>query len=222
MTTPNDLLARQLTRDGSRPLFTFYDDASGERVELSVATTANWVAKVANYLLDEHGIDPGEVVTIRLPLHWQSAMLLLASWAAGAQVSFDEAGVVTFTDSDRPAAGGGGGGDTVVLGLAPMGADFARLVAAQPDAFVALDPAGEDLVAATAIDLPAGSRVLSVLPYDGADAISYGLIAPLTVDGSVVLVRHPDPAKLAEHADTELVTHTLGVDVAGLPRLDHP
>jgi uncharacterized protein (TIGR03089 family) len=220
VTTPNDLLARQLTRDGSRPLFTFYDDASGERVELSVATTVNWVAKVANYLLDDHGIGPADLVTIRLPAHWQSAMLLLASWAVGAQVSFDEAGAVTFTDSDGDREVSDG--DTVVLGLAPMGADFAGLVAAQPDAFVALDPAGEDLVAAAAVDLPAGSRVLSVLPYDGAAAISYGLIAPLAVDGSIVLVRHPDSARLAEHADTELVTHTLGVDVAGLPRLDAP
>jgi uncharacterized protein (TIGR03089 family) len=225
VTTPTDLLSRQLSRDGSRPLFTFYDDASGERVELSVATTANWVAKVANYLLDDHGIEPGDLVTIRLPLHWQSAMLLLASWAVGATVGFDDAAsvddasAVTFTD--EPATDGSASADTVVLGLAPMGADFAVLVAAQPDAFVPLDAGGEDLVAAAATDLPAGSRVLSVLPYDGADAISYGLVAPLAVDGSVVLVRHPDPAKLAEHADTELVTHTLGVDVAGLPRLDN-
>ena len=34
----------------ARPLITFYDDATGERVELSAATTANWAAKAANLL----------------------------------------------------------------------------------------------------------------------------------------------------------------------------
>ena len=43
-----DVLARQLRADSSRPLITFYDDATGERVELSVTTYANWVAKAAS------------------------------------------------------------------------------------------------------------------------------------------------------------------------------
>lgn len=214
MTTPSDLLARQLSRDGSRPLFTCYDDESGERVELSVATTANWVAKTANYLVDEHGIDSGDVVLVRLPLHWQTAIVLLASWAAGARVAFDGEAVVTFATPDFEAAG-----DVVELSLAPMGVDFSRLVAAQPDAFAPIDPSGDDLVDAAAIDLPSGARVLTVLPYDSADGISYGLIAPLAVDGSVVLVRNADGSKLADHAATERVTHTLGVDIPGLPRV---
>jgi uncharacterized protein (TIGR03089 family) len=216
VTTPAELLASELSRDGSQPFLTYYDDASGERVELSVATTANWVAKTANYLIDEHGIDPGDLVTVRLPLHWQTAVVLLACWSAGAQVSFEDGGVVTFTTPDASVAG-----ETIALSLAPMGVDFSRLVAAQPDAFVALDATGEDLVEAAAIDLPSGARVLTVLPYDGADAISYGLITPLAVGGSIVLVAHAEPAKLVGHADSERVTHTLGVDIDKLPRLDH-
>ena len=47
------LLAEQLRRDPARPLVTFYDDATGERVELSVTTYANWVAKTAGLLQDE-------------------------------------------------------------------------------------------------------------------------------------------------------------------------
>lgn len=216
MTTPSDLLARQLLRDASRPLFTYYDHTTGERVELSVATTANWVAKTANYLLDEFGIDTGDMVNIRLPLHWQAAILLLASWAAGAQVGFgDDAAAVTFTTAEVD-----GDGDVVVLSLAAMGADFSQLVAAQPDAFVSLGPSGDDVVAAAAVDLPHGARVLSVLPYDGANALSYGLIAPLAGDGSVVLVRNPDAGRLAELVGTERVTHTLGLEVSPLPRLD--
>ena len=38
--TPADLLDQQLRRDGTRPLLTWYDDATGERIELSVATAA--------------------------------------------------------------------------------------------------------------------------------------------------------------------------------------
>lgn len=215
MTTPSDLLTGQLRRDGARPLFTYYDDATAERVELSVATTANWVAKTANHLTDELGIDEGDVVSVLLPLHWQAAVVLLASWTIGAQVSFDPGGLATFTtDPDRTAE------STVVLALAPMGADFARLVAAQPDAFAPVTPTGEDLVAAAPTDLANGARVLTVLPYDETDAIGYGLIAPLMVDGSVVMVRNADNEALNNHATTERVTHTLGISVDGLPRLD--
>jgi uncharacterized protein (TIGR03089 family) len=215
VTTPTDLLARELARDGSRPFLTYYDDATGERVELSLATTANWVAKTANYLIDEHDVQPGDVVGVRLPLHWQAVVVLLASWAVGAQVSFDDGGVVTFTT-----VGGTGDGEVVELSLAPMGVDFSRLVAAQPDAFSPYSAGGADLVDAAATDLPHAARVLTVEPYDAADALSYALIAPLDAGGSVVLVSHPDPARLADHAATERVTHTLGVDIAGLPRLD--
>jgi uncharacterized protein (TIGR03089 family) len=218
MATPTDLLNRQLALDGTRPLFTFYDGASGERVELSVATTANWVAKTAGYLADEHGVDVGDLVVLRLPVHWQTAVVLLAAWAAGAQVSFepDPASVVTVTTRD----GDAGNGETVRLSLDPMGADFSRLVAAQPDAFIPTAATGEDLVAAAATDLPHGARVLSVLPYDEAAAISYGLVAPLAVDGSVVLVRNAAQAELGALVATERVTHSLGVAIDGVPRLD--
>ena len=46
-------LAATLRTDPGRPLVTFYDDATGERVELSVATYANWVAKTAGLVQDE-------------------------------------------------------------------------------------------------------------------------------------------------------------------------
>jgi uncharacterized protein (TIGR03089 family) len=220
VTTPSDLLAREVARDGSRPFLTYYNDATGERVELSLATTANWVAKTANYLVDEHGIDPGEAVGVRLPLHWQTAVVLLASWAVGAEVALDDDGLVTFTTPGVAA-----GGEVIELGLAPMGADFSRLVAAEPDAFVPYAATGADLVEAGASDLPHGARVLTVLRYDEPGALSYGLLAPLDAGGSVVLVTGQpadDPSRLAAKADAERVTHTLGVDLAGLPRLDMP
>lgn len=220
MTTPADLLAHELSRDGSRPFLTYYDDASSERVELSIATTANWVAKTANYLADEHGVDPGDLVTVRLPLHWQTAIVLLACWSAGAQVSFDDGGIVTFATPDVAADTTVNDSSVIVLSLAPMGVDFSRLVAAQPDAFTPIDPSGDDLVEAAAIDLPHAARVLTTLPYDGAVALSYGLITPLAVGGSVVLVARADASQLAGHAETERASHTLGVEIDKLPRLD--
>jgi uncharacterized protein (TIGR03089 family) len=173
------------------------------------------VAKTANYLVDEHGIDPGELVTVRLPLHWQTAVVLLAAWSVGAQVSFDTSGIVTFATPDLRSEG-----ETVVLSLEPMGVDFSRLVAAQPDSFVPFSATGDDLVEAAAIDLPHGARVLTVLAYDEPNALSYGLITPLAVSGSVVQTTRVDATRLASRAEAEHVTHTLGVTIAGLPRLD--
>jgi uncharacterized protein (TIGR03089 family) len=85
-TNPADLLARALGRDPARPLVTHYDDATGERVELSAATLANWVAKTANLLQDEFDVEPGSTVAVTLPVHWQTAAVLLAVWSCGATV----------------------------------------------------------------------------------------------------------------------------------------
>ncbi|HTR68690.1 MAG TPA: TIGR03089 family protein [Mycobacteriales bacterium] len=213
MTTPTDLLNAELRADGARPFLTFYDDSTGERVELSVATTANWVAKTANYL-EEHGVEEGIVVSVRLPLHWQTAIIILATWAAGGIVSFSADGDLSFAGEEDA------GGDCHVLTFEPMGADFSRLVATQPDQFVPTAPTGDDVLAATATDLPHGARVLTTIGYDVPGGLGYALIGPLAVSGSAVLVRHPDPARLSAHAEAERVSHTLGVTVPGYPRLD--
>jgi uncharacterized protein (TIGR03089 family) len=223
--TPADLLADALRRDGARPLLTAYDDRSGERIELSVATTANWVAKTANFLVDELGVEPGDTVGVVLPLHWQTAVVVLACWSAGAVVAWDvDAGcAAAFTDEARTETVRSrlAGGEVVTLSLAPMGADFSRLVASQPDGFVALDASGTDVVEAfTSLDLPPGARVLTVVPLDDADGLGGGLIGPLSVAGSIVEVSNADPVQLADRCRVERVTHTVGVDVPGLPRLD--
>ncbi|HTW20203.1 MAG TPA: TIGR03089 family protein [Mycobacteriales bacterium] len=217
MTTPADLLAAELRRDGARPFATYYNDASGERIELSVATTANWVAKTANLFIDEYDVEPGDVVVVRLPLHWQAIVALLASWAVGARVSFDGAGALTITTLDEAADG-----PVIRLALAAMGADFSRLVAAQPDAFDSYDATGGDLIEAADTELPFAARVLTVLRYDDGPALFHGLLGPLAVSGSVVLVTGANDEQLSHHARTEQVTHTLGVSIDDLPRLDDP
>ncbi len=69
-------------RDPAAPLLTLYDGDA--RVELSGATTANWVAKSANLLVD--GLGGPRRVGLLLPLHWQTVALLLAAVATGAEV----------------------------------------------------------------------------------------------------------------------------------------
>src|SRR4051794_36826033 len=108
MTTPADLLDAELRRDGARPFITAYD-AGGGRVELSVATIANWVAKTAGYLEDELGIGPGDEIGVDPTLHWLTAVALLAGWAVGADVLI---AAPPGTQLDVP--------------LDPMGAAFSR------------------------------------------------------------------------------------------------
>ena len=83
---PAELLAAAVRRNAAAPLLTAYDDATGDRVELSGATLANWVAKTANLLQDEFDVGPGSTVAVALPVHWQTAAVLLAAWSCGAAV----------------------------------------------------------------------------------------------------------------------------------------
>jgi uncharacterized protein (TIGR03089 family) len=162
-TTFPSALAALLRSDPSRPLVTFYDDATGERIELSVTTYANWVAKTAGLAADELDAERGDLVLVDLPTHWQGAVWLGAAWSLGLAVTDDPAladlaglvvcgpeGVATYAShADRV--------PVVALSLRPLGGRFAEplpagvtdygaVVLAQPDVFVASDPpAGEDV-----------------------------------------------------------------------------
>ncbi len=91
----SELFARALARDPAGPLLTYYDDATGERTELSATTLDNWVAKTANLLTDGLGLDHGASIAVVLPPHWQSAAVLLGAWAAGHRV-------MDYPDIDAP------------------------------------------------------------------------------------------------------------------------
>jgi uncharacterized protein (TIGR03089 family) len=127
-TTP-DLLTAALAADPAGPLFTHYDDSTGERVELSATTLANWVAKTANLLTDGAGLGPGDRAAVLLPPHWQHAAILLGTWSAGLAVAHGVRGAapssadVAFAAADRSAeALGTGAADVYLLSLAPLGA----------------------------------------------------------------------------------------------------
>jgi uncharacterized protein (TIGR03089 family) len=127
--TPADLLDAALRADPARPLLTYYDDATGERTELSVATFANWVAKSANLLCDDLDAQPGGTLAVALPVHWQAAVVLQSAWAVGLEVltpaadGTPPAADITVTSYDAADAGllASPGGELVVLGLGPLG-----------------------------------------------------------------------------------------------------
>ena len=210
--TPADLLDQALRRDGARPLITWYDDSSGERIELSVATAANWAAKTANLLVDEHGLGPDDAIVLSPATHWLTAVVALGAWTAGVAVDL------------RQGSGG--------LQLPADPAQFMREVLPQPDALLA-PPASPtdigvraddrelslaDLVAETGAP-PAAARVMTTLPLDSIGGLVAALLTPLVAGGSSVLVVAADAARLPARAQSERVTHTIGSELPGLPAL---
>jgi uncharacterized protein (TIGR03089 family) len=152
---PGDVLAGALQRAPAAPLITQYDDATAERVELSTATLANWVAKTANLLQDEFDVGPGSSVALALPVHWQTAAVLLAVWSCGGTVvdtatedpdRLAEVDVVLAAQDRLEAVEVPAGADLLGLSLHPLGLgmtgyagparDFALEVRGQGDLFV--------------------------------------------------------------------------------------
>jgi uncharacterized protein (TIGR03089 family) len=174
--TVPDLLRSLLADDPARPLVTFYDDDSGERVELSVKSFENWVAKTANLLQDELSTDPGEHVAMWLPAHWQSAVWMCAAAACGVLVSHDTAvqapvDVVVCGPESLSAAGDTRARELVALSLMPMGqgfdealpdnaTDYARTVLAQGDEFVPVGAPDGDAAFLVSADGPLTQREL--------------------------------------------------------------
>ena len=151
------LLDAALRNDPARPLVTFYDDATGERIELSVTTYSNWVAKTASLLHDELDVERGAMVLVSLPTHWLGAVWLGAAWSVGACVTDDlaRAGdadvLVCGPDEVDAMATHAGRAAVLALSLRPLGGRFAEalppgvtdygaVVLGQPDAFVSYDP----------------------------------------------------------------------------------
>ena len=87
--SPYDLLGAY--PDRTRPLVTHYDGPDS-RIELSVATVANAVAKAASMLRDGLGLPPGAVVSVDLPRHWQLPVWVMAGLCVGATVGRDLTG----------------------------------------------------------------------------------------------------------------------------------
>jgi uncharacterized protein (TIGR03089 family) len=231
------LLDPMLHADPVGPRITYYDDATGERIELSAATLANWAAKTGNLLRDELGAGPASRVAVLLPAHWQTAAVLFGVWWIGADVLLgdsagDEADIALCTPSRLDEADTTGAAEVAVLSLDPFGrpapdlpigvTDYATAVRVHGDQIVAERHPGpalagrsvEEVLAACqesamARGLTAGERVLSTASWDRPDELIEGLLAVLAVGGSLVQVANPDPASLPRRIATEKVTRTL-------------
>jgi len=157
-----ELLAAELRHNPGRPLLTFYDESTGERVELSVTTYANWVAKTASLLVEEHDLQRGDVLLVDLPTHWLGPVFLGAAWTAGLAVAFpgtsaDPAAVVCGPDGLAAWAPRAARLPVLACALLPMGVRFGEPlppgvhdvgveVWGQPDAFTPYDaPTDSDL-----------------------------------------------------------------------------
>ena len=219
----------------ARPLITHYDDATGERIELSGTTTANWAAKAANLLRDECDVEPGTRVAVLLPAHWQTASVLLAAWWCGAEVTTEPADADwVLCDADRLdlALALEPSGGVVALSLDAFGkglsglptgvVDFATEVRVHGDEFVPWEAVPADAPAlgghsveavladararAERLGIEAGARVLSTKDWSTPDGLGDGLIAVLTAGASLVQVRNADETSLVRKAETEKVT----------------
>jgi uncharacterized protein (TIGR03089 family) len=233
------LLADALRSDGGRPLVTFYDDASGERVELSVATYANWVAKSACLLQDELEVEHGGTAVLDVPTHWLGAVCLGAAWSLGLRVTDDAA---VAADADLVVCGPEALSSyaalaarvpVLALSLRPLGGrflealpdgviDYGAVVLAEPDLFVPDDPpAGGDeawydgSTQAELLDEAAHDGLLGPggrLLTDMNPCTREGvrtLLAPLTARGGTVWVRNPDAAGWQHRSESERTTAEL-------------
>ena len=220
-----------LRADPVGPRITYYDDASGERIELSAVTLANWAAKTGNLLRDEMAAGPASRVAVLLPAHWQTAAVLFGVWWIGAEVVLDgSAADVALCTTDRiDDADATGAGEVAVLSLDPFGrpapdlpvglTDYATAVRVHGDQIVAERQPGPALAgrsvdevlaacqnSAAAKGLTAGERVLSTASWDRPDDLIDGLLAVLAIGGSLVQVANPDQGALPRKIETEKVT----------------
>ena len=228
-------------RDPAQPLLTLHDGDG--RVELSGATTANWVAKSANLLVDGYG-GPTRVGLL-LPLHWQTVVLLLAGVATGATVvvaaepaELDGCEVAFVRADAAGAALRAGADDVLALSCHPLGArlrdvppgaaDYALEVPGHADHWGGPVPSRLDVEAAGAVlpplpelGLSGTDRVLTAVRPADPEGLA-ALLAVLRSGAALVLAPEPAGVDLRRVVAQEGVTATLAVDVEGTPALPLP
>ena len=231
-TLTETLLEPILERDPAGPRITFYDDATGVRIELSALTLANWAAKTANMIRDEFALTPGARIAVLLPAHWQTAAVLLGAWWAGAEVVLhaDPDAELALVTADRlddvqdiP--------EVAALSLDAFGmpvrdlpigvTDYATSVRVHGDQF---RPAGAGLAldgssvgdvfalakaAAAEHGLTNKDRVLSTQAWSTPTELVNGFVAVLAVGASLVQVANQDPAAVERRIETERITTQL-------------
>ncbi|CDO27711.1 TIGR03089 family protein [Mycolicibacterium porcinum] len=220
-----------MAADPAGPRITYYDDATGERIELSTVTMANWAAKTANLLRDELGAGPGTRVAVLLPAHWQTAAVLFGIWWIGAEVVLDTEADIALCTRDRldEADDAVSGGEVAVLSLDPFGKPAADLPIGVTDYATAVRVHGDQIVpervpgpslagqsvsevleaarsAAAAQGFTAKDRVLSTAGWATPDELIANLVAVFAAGASLVQVTNPDPDAQERRRATEKTT----------------
>lgn len=227
------ILDPMLRADPVGPRITYYDDATGERIELSAVTLANWAAKTGNLLRDELGAGPASRVAVLLPAHWQTAAVCFGVWWVGAEVVLGgRADIALSTAARLEEADSTGATEVAVLSLDPFGrpapdlpvgvTDYATAVRVHGDQIVAEHRPGPALtgrsvdevladcqISAATKDLTSSDRVLSTKSWATPDELVDGLVTVLATGASLVQVANPDPAALPRRIETEKVTRVL-------------
>jgi uncharacterized protein (TIGR03089 family) len=236
-----ELISRRLRDDPGQPLLTAYDDATGERTELSVTTYVNWVCKTANLLTEELGLEAGDTVLVDLPAHWLVPVFLGAAWSAGLSVTdvarAPHAAVVCGPDAlERHASAD----QVVACSLKPFAVrfsdplppgvlDYGLLWPGQSDVLLSLDRPSPDTVAwvsdqrpqtqaelleaAAAAPVAEGTRLLT----DVHPAHDHGVpafLAPVWAGGSLVLLRNAGQDTWADRRLDERATAVLRAGTA--------
>lgn len=227
------LLDPILASDPAGPRITWYDDATGARIELSAITLANWAAKTANMIRDEFGVLPGGRVSVLLPAHWQSAAVLLGAWWAGTEVVLDadpsaDLALVTpdrldeVDDVAEVAALSLDAFGRPVPDLPPGVTDYATNVRLHGDQFRPSGAGDTALGGRTVADvleaakesasrsgITGTDRVLSSRHWTTVDELVDGLLSVLSVGASLVQVSNPDPAAIERRVESEKITTRL-------------
>jgi uncharacterized protein (TIGR03089 family) len=230
-TLTSALLDPLMAADPAGPRITYYDDATGERIELSTVTLANWAAKTGNLLRDELGAGPDSRVAVLLPAHWQTASVLFGTWWIGAEVVLHGDADVALCTADRlsEADDAVGAGEIAVLSLDAFGKPVADLPIGVTDYATSVRVHGDQVsperhpgpaldgrsvadvlvgaqASAAAQGFTAGDRVMSTARWDTADELTVNLLAVFAVGASLVQVANPDASALDRRRQMEKVT----------------
>lgn len=225
-TTPERRFADLVAAEPARPFVTYYDEATGERSELSVRSCANWVAKTHHLLGDELGLGIGDTALLRLPAHWISVPILLGCLTAGLALTADGPAQVAFVAADGGLPGNVDADDVFAIapataavgfrGAEPVGTvDYVAAVRPQADAWGGVqfragpdDPClpGRTRAQTATTNLPPGTRLLTTRDWNGPDDWLATLLGPLAAGGSVVFVRNADDATVDRRAAQERAT----------------
>jgi len=230
-TVSSAILDPLMASDPAGPRITYYDDATGERIELSTATLWNWAAKTGNLLRDELGAGPSSRVAVLLPAHWQTAAVLFGIWWIGAEVVTAGEADIALCTADRlsEADDAVGMGEVAVLSLDPFGkpapdlpvgvTDYATAVRVHGDQITPERHPGTALdgrsvadvlsgasAAATAQGITADDRVMSSSPWQTPDELIANLLAVFSIGASLVQVTNPDPAAMDRRRQAEKIT----------------